>query len=93
MFAQAYKNGDLRLVTSTNSASIVRGTRVFQPDFFLLNQPLCRLWYKMYSCHRTHHQRQKSTEEGVIITRRTDVHDYGQDRDERHDSYIGGTYA
>ena len=29
----------------------------------------------------------------TIIVRRTDDHDYGQDRDKRHDSYIGGTYA
>ena len=68
--------------------------RVFQTQFFLLDQPLCSLWYKMYACHRTHHQRQKRLGAVTIIARRMDDQDYGQDRDERHiDSYVGGTYA
>ena len=29
----------------------------------------------------------------AIIARSMDDRDYGQDRDKRHDSYIGGTYA
>ena len=29
----------------------------------------------------------------TIISRRTDDHDFGQDRDERHESYIEGTYT
>ena len=59
------------LMKGTSSTSIVRGTRVFQPYFFLLDQPLCSLWYKIYACHRTHHQRRKRTEAGEIISRRT----------------------
>ena len=55
---------------NNNSASFVRGARVFQSDFFLLDQPLCSLWYKMYVCPRTHHQRQKRTGAGAIIARR-----------------------
>ena len=51
------------------------------------------LWYKMYTYHRTHHQRRKRTGRVTIIARRTDDHDYGQDRDNHHDRYIGGTYA
>ena len=54
----------------TRSASIVRGTRVFQPDFFLLDQPFCSLRYKLFACHRTHHQRKKRTGAGEIISRR-----------------------
>ena len=38
----------------------------------------------MCECHRTHNQRQKRTGAGAIIARRTDDHDDGQDRDERH---------
>ena len=30
---------------------------------------------------------------GKIIASRTDDHDYRKERYERHDSYIGGTYA
>ena len=61
-------------------ASIVRGTRFFQPQLFLLDQPLCSLWYKIYACHRTG--------AGGVIARRTDDHYYGQDRYKRHsDSY------
>ena len=42
----------------------------------------------MCACHRIHHQRLKSTGAEAIIARRTDNHDYGQDRDEWHiDSY------
>ena len=78
----------------TNYASIFRGTRVFQPYSFLLDQPLCSLWHKMYVCHRTNHQRQKSMGLVTIIARRKDDNNYGQDRDEWHIySYIGGTYA
>ena len=68
----------------TISASIFQGTRVFQPQFFLLDQPICNLCYKMYACNRTYHQRQKRKGAGAIIASRADYHDYGQDRDERH---------
>ena len=47
----------------------------------------------MYTYHRTHHQRRKRKGRVTIIAKRTDDHDYGKDRYERHDSYIGGTYA
>ena len=59
------------IILSNISASIVRGTRVFQPQPFQLYQPLCSLWYKMYACHRTGHQRQKRTGVGEIIASRT----------------------
>ena len=38
-----------------------------------IHQPLCSLWYKMYACNRTHHQRQKRTGAGEIIARRAFV--------------------
>ena len=42
----------------------------------------------MYAYRRTEHQRRKRTGAGAIIARRTDNHNYGQDRDEWHrDSY------
>ena len=56
---------------SISSASIVRETTVFQPQLFLLYQPLRSLWYKMYACPRTHYQRQKRAGVGEIIARRT----------------------
>ena len=72
----------------SRSVSIVQGTRVLQPQLFLLDQPLCSLYYKMCACHRIHNQRRKSTGEGAIFARRTDNHNYGQDRDGRHsDNY------
>ena len=54
-----------------SSASIVRGTRVFQPQSFLLDQNLCSIWYKMYACNITHHQRRKRIGTREIIARRT----------------------
>ena len=80
-----------RFLAGTNSALIFRGARVFQPDFFLLDQPLCSLWYKMYACHRTDHQSRKRTEAVTITARGTDKNDYYQDRGKWHsDSYLGG---
>ena len=38
----------------------------------------------MCACHRIHHQRRKRTGAGAIIARRTNDHEYGKDRDERH---------
>ena len=55
----------------TSSASIVRGTRVFQQQLFLLDQPLCSLWYKMCACNRIHHQKRKRTGRTITITART----------------------
>ena len=56
----------------------------FPTTTFLLDQPLCSLWYKMFVLYRIHHQRLKRTGAGEIFARRTDNHNYGQDRDERH---------
>ena len=44
---------------------------VFQLDLFLLDQPLCSHWYKMYACHITHHQRQNRAGEEAMIVKRT----------------------
>ena len=73
---------------SISSASIVRETTVFQPQLFLLREPLYSLWYKMCACRRIHHQRQKRTGLGAIVTKRTGDNHFGQDREERQiDSY------
>ena len=62
--------------------------RRFSNILFLLDQPLCSFWYKMYAYHRTHHRRRKRTGAGAVIARRMENHDYGQARDKRHrDSY------
>ena len=73
---------------SISSASIVRETTVFQPQLFLLREPLYSLCYKMCACRRIHHQRQKRTGLGEIVTKRTGDNHFGQDREERQiDSY------
>ena len=57
------------------------GQGFFNHNFFLLDQPLCSLWYKICACHRIHRKRPRTLE---IISRKTYNHDYVQDRDKRH---------